>query len=65
MIIDTVGTQPFESYTNIQNGQNNDRVKYGLLMLLVAFSDKVTPDFDFADKIAVQCDVTVVEILYG
>ena len=40
-------------------------MKYGLLMLLVAFSDKVTPDFDFADKIAVQCDVTVVEILYG
>ena len=28
------------------------------------FSDKVTPDIDFTDKAAVQCDVPVVEMLW-
>ena len=33
--------------------------KYWHLMLPVAFPNKVTPDFDFTDKAAVQCDVPV------
>ena len=38
--------------------------KYGYLMLLGAFPNKVTPDIDILDEAVVQCyDVSVVRIL--
>ena len=36
--------------------------KYGYLMLLGAFPDKVIADIDFKDETVVQCDVTVSKI---
>ena len=37
--------------------------KYGHLMPLGAFTDKITPDTDFTDEAVVECDVPVVKIL--
>ena len=38
--------------------------KYGHLMLPRVFPDRITADIDFADETVVQCDVTVVKILF-
>ena len=51
IIIGTVSTQMFESFTTFQSKIIVS--KYGYLMLLVTFPDKLTPRIDFTDKAVV------------
>ena len=40
-------------------------LKNGHLLLPGAFPGKVTPDIDFRDVAIVQCDVTIIKILFS
>ena len=59
----TVGTQPFESFTFFQNGENNSMRKIWTFDATGAFPYTTTPDIDFTDEAVVQCDVSVIKVL--
>ena len=59
-----VGIKHFELFTIFQSGWKSGRRNMDIWCYQGQFQDTVTPDIDFTDDAAVQCDGPVIKTLF-